>query len=287
MPFRFYGIRQGLNEDLAMRVKLYKEACEKRGIDYIDIDALTFDYSAIPTLTENDFLYKIGRGGFQLESLMLNDKVITFYKTNPLIWFMRCTSELDIIHEKSKLPKPRTIHFTSSGNKLLEKYVEYLNGFPIVLKVSGGTRGQGVIKVESYDSLISTIDYLFTEGKEIILKEYIMSDYIGRLLVVGDKVVHSIKSHNQPNDFRSNSAPLIAEPYTFTAEVEQTAIKSVHQAGVELGGVDIIFDSQGNHYLLEMNFPCGIIAQTKAGFDVAGTMIDFLIRKRRLLTQRI
>ena len=284
---KFYGIRDGNDYNTMMRVSLYENACKTRNIKYVDVDASNFDYSSIPILTKNDFLFKIGRGGFRIESLLLNDEVITFYKRNPKTWFLRCTSEFDIIYEKERINKPKTIHYTSPNKTLLKKYVEYLNGFPLIIKVAGGSFGMGVIKVDSWENLISTIEFLYAEKKEIILKQFIKSDYAIRLLVIGDKVVHSVKSLNQKGDFRSNSGPLICEDITPSVEIINTAIKSVHLAGVELGGVDIIVDEKGSHYLLEMNFPCSIISQTIAGFDAAGAMVDYLIEKRSKYIEKI
>ena len=51
---------------------------------------------------------------------------------------------------------------------------------------------------------------------------------------------------------------------------------------MELAGVDILQHPSGRLYLLEANFPCYFAhAQTLAGVDVAGAMVEHLMAKAR------
>jgi glutathione synthase/RimK-type ligase-like ATP-grasp enzyme len=61
----------------------------------------------------------------------------------------------------------------------------------------------------------------------------------------------------------------------------------VRATRLEFGGVDIL-ERDGSSYLLESNFPCYYPhAQQIAGIDVAGAMVDHLLRKAGAFTQTI
>jgi len=281
----FYGIRQRKNADIQMRVSLLKHACEARKINYVDLDSEAIDYSAIPQPQRHDFLYNIGRGSQVLESLMLNKEVTTFYKSFPKVNsnLANTTTLWTLIHEKENLPSPKTIHSLSRDRSLLDNYVEYLGGFPVIIKAIGGTRGVGVIKVESAASLYSIADHLVSLGGNYILRQFIESAATARLVVLGNQVVASVEYIIPNGDFRSNIAGIPnAKPIKLSAGVEETAIKAVDAIDVECGGVDLILDKEGNHYLLEVNYPFSFLTpQFITGTDIAGMMVDYLIEKQR------
>ncbi|KKQ46317.1 MAG: hypothetical protein US63_C0003G0030, partial [Candidatus Moranbacteria bacterium GW2011_GWC2_37_8] len=50
--------------------------------------------------------------------------------------------------------------------------------------------------------------------------------------------------------------------------------------GFEFGGVDILIDRNGEHYLIEANFPCFFPrCQMLTGVDISGMMLDYLVQK--------
>jgi glutathione synthase/RimK-type ligase-like ATP-grasp enzyme len=101
-------------------------------------------------------------------------------------------------------------------------------------------------------------------------------------MVIGNEVVGSLQYDNPPNDFRTNASddshPRITK---FGSDVEHIAVSSVRSAGMELGGVDVIFRPDGKVYLLEMNMPCGFATFPKLGIDVPGMMVEYLLMKAK------
>jgi glutathione synthase/RimK-type ligase-like ATP-grasp enzyme len=278
---RFFAVREGIYEGVQQRIDLFKLACEGRSIDYLDIDSLSFDYSNLPTLTQNDILYGISSGSQALISLLLNDDVTTFYTVNPSLNLITSTTEWSIQHEKLGLRTPRTIFSLPADRDLARKYVEALGGFPIVLKATGSTRGIGTLKIESWPSLFSTADYLLSIGSRFILRQFIQADYGVRAIVLNGEVITSSRFYFPPDDFR-NAAILSStryEPCSLSIEDRKLCIDAVEGINLELGGVDLLYDKSGTAYLLEVNFPLGFHSLAGEASRVVGAMLDHLVRK--------
>src|SRR5665647_934593 len=205
---KFYCLHEGLYEGVAIRLVELKKACELLNITFISLDSLAIDYTNLPILGKNDILYNAARGSQTLESILLSKEVTTFYIKNPELNQTYSTTDWSIIHRKHNLPEPKTIFHLTSDRQLLRKYVNYLGGFPIIIKVTGGTRGVGTMKIESWQNLISTVDYLATTGDKFIMREFIDADFGERIMVLGDEVVQSSKFLFQENDFRN--APIFS-----------------------------------------------------------------------------
>ena len=161
-----------------------------------------------------------------------------------------------------------------------------MGGFPIILKATGGTLGVGVVKVESWDSLISTADLLMAREINFLLKEYIQNKGTIRAIVLGDEVICSIIRLNPENDFRcsSPSTKSILQPFKCSKELEETAVKATIAANYDFAGVDIVQGKSGKHYVLEVNYPNDFtIPANLTGIDVADRMVQYLLNKSLLV----
>lgn len=276
-----YVLFEFLTESVQSRIELLTDACRKREVTIICIDSANFDYSEIPTLSKKDMLFNIGRGSEVLENLLINDEVITFYKSNPKIISNQIdTTKFSILHDKEKISSPKTIYKITNDKKMLKKYVENLDGFPIILKANGGTLGIGTIKIDNYPTLFSTVDYLYSLKLEFIIRAYVEPKEVCRLIVLGDKVIASNQKFISQNDFRTTIKERLPLPKKYQKEIEELAIKATQIANFEQAGVDIIIDKNDVPYLLEVNSPHDFATTQKAtGIDIAGLMVDFLIQK--------
>lgn len=280
---KFYCIRNGSSADLLKRIELLRGACETKGICFVDLDSSIVDYSNIPRPSKDDFLYNVGRGSQVLESLMLNDEVTTFYQVNPQANYNLANTSTfwTILHEKEGLPAPRTIHSLSCDRRLLDQYVVQLGGFPVIIKSVGGTRGVGVIKIDSVEALYSTADYLIASGGNFILREFIDSAARLRVVVLAGKVIAVVEYTSPPGDFRTIEDHPETKATSITAEIGETAVRAVQIMGVDVGGVDIVTDRAGRHYLLEANFPFSFQRpQEYSKVNIAGRMVDHLLAKK-------
>ncbi len=287
---KFYSINiKGTNRSLS---SLISQACIKKKIKYIELDPTTYDFSKKIYLSKNDFLYTINPKGKSkiLERFLLNDKVITFYKSyNRALCSYPHSS---FIHEKIGISIPKTIFGITKDRKLLKKYITELNGFPIILKSINGSHGIGVVKVDSFSSLVSIVDYLvsISVDKNFILREFISPSgnkcYSYRSVVLGGKVeISYINQSVEKDDFRSNinQKERKRKIINLPKSQENQIVKAVEVLGLDLGAVDYIIDKAQNIKIFEVNFPFDfspIVQDLK--YPICDKMIDFLIEKSLL-----
>jgi RimK-like ATP-grasp domain len=278
---RFWGVHEGYYEGVQRRIDMFRFACESRSVEYVDVDSLSWDYSKIPVLTRSDLLYNISRGSQTLLSLLLNPKVTTPYRINPVVELVTSTTTWSIIHSRHGLRAPRTIFSLSADRRLLDEYVTFLGGFPIILKAVIGSRGIGTIKVEGWHSLLSTADYLVSTQSAFIMRQYIPAIHGVRAIVVGEEVASSSRFSFQENDFRN--APILSatvySPCSLTLEDVSLCVSAARLANLEVGGVDLLYDREGAAYLLEINYPTGFQSVLPGGQEIVDKILDHLIKK--------
>lgn len=283
MPIHLYCLHEGYYYGVKERIDLLKEAAVKLNIKFTAINSLDYNYTTIPVLKDTDLLYNVSRGSELLETVFMNDSVTTFYKKNPLIISENTnTVKYSVIHEKIGLPTPKTIFQITNNKNLLKKYINYLGGFPIIIKAIGSTRGIGTIKIESWQNFISTIDYLVTTDEKFIMREFINTKVGYRVIVLGDEIIAEASFRMNKNDFRN--AVLLSEidyeKVNCSEALRKIAITATNISNLDFSGVDILEDKFGNYYLLEINFPTGFSGLIKAcNVDIPYKMVKFLIDK--------
>ena len=126
-------------------VRLLRESCAQRDIEFVEIDAVTFDYEPSRCASPGDMLYCAGTtaaAGF-VEAHLYQPGVATFYsaadgpltrKGHPLLVFQR-----------AGVPVPRWVHVTIGDRGLLRRYVERMGGFPVILKFPGFSDRKSVV----------------------------------------------------------------------------------------------------------------------------------------------
>ena len=152
--------------------------------------------------------------------------------------------------------------------------------YPVILKTIQGTKGVGVLFIESEKSLQSMTQLLFKIDEEIslILQNYIETDGDVRVMVLNNKVIGSMKREKVKGDFRSN-VHLGAEVREFklTDKEKQDCIRAAKAVNGTWVGVDFITAKDREKdapYILEVNSSPGT-----EGFDKAneGNVVkDFL-----------
>ncbi len=160
----------------------------------------------------------------------------------------------------------------------IETALNLVGGPPVILKLIEGAQGIGVMLAESRDSIESTINAFFSLGQNIIIQQFV-SESKGRdirVLVVGDKVVASMRRVAKAGEFRTNihrggQGETIALPRLY----EDIAIQAVRTLGLDVAGVDIIESTDGPK-VLEINPSPGIEALEKINKqDIATEIIRY------------
>lgn len=267
-------------------IKLFKKSAKKRGIKFKEIYSDNYEFIEFPMLKKDDILYNVcvDHKSRTLEKCIINNDVATFcIDNNTGLHSYDNVFDATIIHSKNNLPIVKTVFDITKDRKMLSHYVDYLGGFPIIIKSKDGSHGVGVIKIDSLDSLLSIVDVLLNTNNKFIMREFINYKQHARLIILGNEVVSSIEYKRIKNDFRSNvGKELKIMAKKFGKGIEDTAIEAVRVLGYKFGGVDILIDNKGKFYIAEVNYPCFFPrAQQVTGIDISGLMIDYLIEKTK------
>ncbi len=265
---------------------LLAQACSEFGVDYRPID-IAYDFPS-DIQTEGPFLmYRISDApkAFLYEKQLLNTHAVSFYKTpNAMMNEWDNVFSATLIHQSEGIPIPKTIFFSSSKAEKLMSEVESIGGFPVILKVAGGQKGIGVIKVDSFDALQSLIDYLSGEERTFILREFIDSgkptaSY--RAIVIGNEVVFSYRNQSVDlNDFRSNTNQFerMRTQISLPVQEQLICIQAVNKIGLNTGAVDFLYRKSGEIAVLEVNFPYNFAPIWEHfQFPIHKKMIEFLV----------
>ncbi len=174
---------------------------------------------------------------------------------------------------------PKTIYLKNASN--LDFLIEKLDSWPIVLKYVYGSQGVGVVLLNDRKSAISTCEALLKNKADIILQEYIESKGSDiRAIVVGDKVVTAYRRTAPKGEFRSNlSLGGTGELVQLSMDDQIICIKASKAIGLEVSGVDLIKDSKGTTFLVEINSNFGIKGQKITGIDFGEQMIEYIEKR--------
>jgi ribosomal protein S6--L-glutamate ligase len=183
-----------------------------------------------------------------------------------------------ITFEKEGIPMPKTYVAAtlSSAKRTLE-----LMSFPVIIKIPDGTQGKGVMYAESYAAASSMLDTLEHLKQPFLLQEYIDTGNTDlRLIVIGDKVVASMRRKGKLDEKRANiHAGGIGESFTPDENTKNIAIKSAKAVGAEIVGIDILESVKGPK-VIEANISPGLQGITKAtGIDIADKIAKYLYDK--------
>ena len=185
-------------------------------------------------------------------------------------------TQLSLENEDIPMPMTYMAATVSAAKKVLEKI-----NYPIIMKLPQGTQGKGVMFAESYAAASSMLDALDALKQPFIIQEYIETDNSDlRIIVVGEKVVASMKRKGKPEEIRANiHAGGIGEAYEPDAYTKKIAIKTAKSLGAEIIGVDMLESVKGPK-VIEANISPGLQGITKAtGIDVAGRIAKYLYNK--------
>ena len=157
--------------------------------------------------------------------------------------------------------------------------------FPLIIKGSGGNRGERVYKVDGEKELEDLVMRLRTaevsEGKRYLMQEYLVNDGDFRVLVLGDEVLGAMKrSSRDKAEFRNNfSVGGRVEVAEIPDNLKKIAIVAARVCGIRVAGVDIVLKDGDweKPMVLEVNKGPQFSGFTKAtGIDVPGRIVKFL-----------
>jgi len=165
------------------------------------------------------------------------------------------------------------------STKYTDDMIEMVGGSPVVIKLLEGTQGLGVVLGETLASARSVIEAFREVNVNILVQEFIKEAEATdvRCLIVGGKIVASMKRKGPPGDFRSNlHRGGTATKVKITPEERSVAVRSAALMGLNVCGVDMLRTNHGP-VVMEVNSSPGLEGIEKTtDIDVATKIIQYI-----------
>ena len=169
-----------------------------------------------------------------------------------------------------------------------EQAFENLNSqYPIILKTLRGSKGVGVLFVESAKALDSIVQLIHKqdEDADLLLQEYIKTDYDARVLVLGGKVLSTMKRPVIEGDFRSNvsqgSKPQKLELTELEIEESLKAAKAVNGLWTAVDFIPSKNRTKEPPFIIEVNSSPGTEGMEEAtGRNISKEILEFFADKK-------
>lgn len=175
------------------------------------------------------------------------------------------------------LPVPRTMLVKHPiDGELVDRYI----GFPCVVKVLSGTHGNGVHLVSSKESLMELMEFVdsLKTNVNLLIQEYIDSKpgQDIRVLVINGKPIGAMLRKSIDGSFKANiSRGGVGEVFPMNDEIEFLAAETCKIMGLDIGGIDLLFDKDG-YKICEANSSPGFEGFEKAcGINIAKEIVKY------------
>ena len=280
---------------LSRNKKLYStqslvQACIKRGhevrvIDYLKCHMNITSQRPMIFLGDEELHFdavipRIGASRTFFGTAVLRQfEVMGTYSVNESVAISRSRDKLRSLQLLARkglgLPVTAFAHDTDATGDILK----ICGGAPVVIKLLEGTQGVGVVIAETRKAGESVIEAFRGLDANILVQEFIKeaggSDI--RCLIVGDKVVATMKRTGKEGEFRSNlHRGGSAEIVKITPEERSTAVRAAQVMGLNVAGVDMLRSNHGP-VIMEVNSSPGLEGIEKStGKDVGGAIIQFI-----------
>jgi|TARA_B100001971_G_scaffold214596_1_gene253000 ribosomal protein S6--L-glutamate ligase len=181
--------------------------------------------------------------------------------------------------QKNKVPIPTTyLAATVEGAK---KILSKVN-FPIIMKLSSGTQGKGVMSADSLQSANSILDTLEVFKQPYIIEEYIETNATDiRIIVAGDKIIGAMKRKATSEEMRANiHMGAIGSNFIPSLEMEEISLKAAKAIKSDICAIDILEGLKP--MVIEVNLSPGLEGITKAtGKNIPKSIAEFLYEKTK------
>ena len=179
---------------------------------------------------------------------------------------------------QSSLPVPKTLLVK---HPIDIDFVEKNIGYPAIIKTLSGSFGAGVFLSENRKQLQQLLKMaeITKPSYNIIIQEFIKDSYGKdlRVLVVNGKVAGCMMRRATDDDFRANiSRGGEGFPYEVNEQIEWMASESSKALGLDIAGVDLLFDGEG-YKICEVNSNPGFEGtETFTKKNIAEEVVSFV-----------
>ena len=156
----------------------------------------------------------------------------------------------------------------------------------IVIKPIFGSMGHGIVRVTDPDVAFRVLQSLDQIRAVFYIQRAIEPGGRDvRVFVVGGRVIGAIERRADGGDWRTNvSRGGSASSFDLPSAWAALALRAVAAIGADYAGVDLLPSKDGGVFVLEVNgIPGWQGLQRATGIDVAGTVVDHLVDRVRML----
>ena len=168
--------------------------------------------------------------------------------------------------------------FTNYSNDF-DEIIDSVGGTPLVIKLTEGTQGLGVMLAENNSSAESVIEAFNKLKARVIIQEFIKESRGEdiRAIVVGDRVVAAMKRTAPPGEFRSNvHRGGTCQSVELSESERDAALGACRALGLNVAGVDLLRSNRGP-LVIEVNSSPGLEGiEGATEVDVAGAIVEYI-----------
>jgi len=148
---------------------------------------------------------------------------------------------------QSNFPVPRTMLARYPVDPAI---VERQVGFPVIVKTLSGSQGQGVYLCDDHAALEGLLGEIGASesARNLIFQEFIASSRGQdlRVFILGGRAIGAVRRIATEGEFKANiSTGARAEAYDLTPEAEWLAAEVARIVGLDIAGIDLLFDGDG------------------------------------------
>ncbi|MGD9581691.1 MAG: RimK family alpha-L-glutamate ligase [Vampirovibrionia bacterium] len=189
---------------------------------------------------------------------------------------------------ENNIPTPKTALIKSTEN--IDFILDKLGKFPVIIKLTRGSQGKGVMYADSYNSLRSIIDTMSLLEEDIIIQQYFHTEPKNsdiRLYVLYNTVIGSTQRINN-YDFRSNThCGGSMKQININNELAEIALKTANCFNLNFCSIDFLQTSEGPK-ILEINSTPGLEkVETEANLPLTKLLVEKIINNKCLTNTMI
>ncbi|GEQ97350.1 putative alpha-L-glutamate ligase [Iodidimonas gelatinilytica] len=211
-------------------------------------------------------------------------EVMGVYPLNESVAISRSRDKLRSMQLLSRRGVKLPVTGVANGTRQTDDLIHMMGGPPLVIKLVEGTQGVGVVLGDTMPAVKSMINAFAGLEAHILVQEFIKEagNEDIRCLVVGEKVVASMRRKGPEGDFRSNlHRGGSAHAVKITPAERATAVKAAKVMGLNVCGVDMLRSDRGP-LVMEVNSSPGLEGIEKSThLDIAGKIIEFIEKDAR------
>ena len=160
----------------------------------------------------------------------------------------------------------------------IKHIISKVGGLPTLLKENSGSQGNGIILLNDALQTNMTLQSMYGSEKDIIIQRFLNNGGKDeRHIVVNGAIVSSMERQAPKDDIRSNlSQAGTGRKIEADPETRELCIKAVAAiAGLNFAGVDVMKDTDGKPYVIEINSNPGVKIIEITGYNHFKALVKY------------